>query len=131
MNAIKHFLIIETPVSKIYKALTTREGITNWWTPQNSIGEKVGDVNVFDFGNRYHNEMEIKQLELNKNVEWSCFVGDKEWIGTNILFSLEEIEGKTAIRFSHYNWLEETDFFASCNYHIVKPEKECRSKHNL
>jgi uncharacterized protein YndB with AHSA1/START domain len=116
MSAIKHFLVIETPPGKVYQALTMHEGISNWWTPQNKIGEKSGDTNIFDFGNRYHNEMKIVKLEPNKQVEWACLVGDKEWVGTNILFSMEEVEKSTALRFSHFNWREETDFFASCNY---------------
>jgi uncharacterized protein YndB with AHSA1/START domain len=116
MNVIKHFLIIKAPPNKIYQALTTQEGVSNWWTPQNKIGKKVGDINVFDFGSRYHNEMKIVKLEPDNKVEWACFVGDKEWVGTNILFSLEGQESSTVLRFSHYNWQEETDFFASCNY---------------
>ncbi len=116
MNAIKHFLLIKAPPDKIYQALTTQEGISNWWTSQNKISGKVGDTNIFDFGSRYHNEMEIIQLEQDIKVEWSCRVGDNEWVGTNILFSMEELEDSTALRFSHYNWREETDFFASCNY---------------
>ena len=116
MNAIKHFLVIEAPANKIYQALTSPEGVSGWWTSQNKIGEKVGDSNIFDFGNRYHNEMKIIQLEPDKKVEWACLVGDKEWVGTKILFKIEEIDGSTALRFSHSNWQDETDFFASCNY---------------
>ena len=116
MNAIKHFLVIEAQANKVYQALTTPEGVSGWWTSQNKIGEKVGDSNIFDFGNRYHNEMKIIQLEQDKKVEWACLVGDKEWVGTKILFRVEEIDGSTALRFSHSNWKDETDFFASCNY---------------
>ena len=60
--------------------------------------------------------MKITDLQLNKRVEWKCIEGDKEWIGTTFIFDLEEKGGNTILRFTHGNWKEETDFFASCNY---------------
>ena len=91
MAAIKHYLIVHSSPQKIYKALTTKTGVANWWTVQTEIGNKVGDTNIFDFGERYHNEMRIKDLRPQSRVEWLCEKGDREW-------------------------REETDFFASCNY---------------
>lgn len=117
MPSIKHYLIIRSSPEKTYKALTTRKGVANWWTPQTEIGSKVGDINIFDFGERYHNRMKITNLEPNKTVEWECLEGDKEWTGTTFTFDLEEKDGVTILRFVHGNWKEETDFFASCNYH--------------
>jgi hypothetical protein len=64
----------------------------------------------------YYNKMKITNLLNNKKVEWDCLEGDKEWIGTTFLFDLEEKDGSTILRFSHNNWKEETDFFASCNF---------------
>jgi hypothetical protein len=60
--------------------------------------------------------MEITNLEPDKKLEWECLEGDKEWIGTTFLFDLEEKDESTILRFSHNNWKEDTDFFASCNY---------------
>ena len=116
MAAIKHYLIVHSSPEKIYKALTTKTGAANWWTVQTEIGNKVGDTNIFDFGERYHNEMKIADLQPDKRVEWKCYEGDKEWIGTNLIFELEEEEDDTILRFTHSNWKKETDFFASCNY---------------
>jgi uncharacterized protein YndB with AHSA1/START domain len=117
MPAIKHYLIIQSSPEKIYKMLTTKEGAVNWWTVQTKIGNKVGDVNVFDFGERYHNIMKIVDLQLNKKVEWECIEGDKEWIGTRLTFEIGDQGNHSVLRFTHDDWREETDFFASCNYH--------------
>lgn len=116
MSSIKQYLIISSTPQKIYEAITTKPGVANWWTPQTEIGNKIGDINIFDFGNRYHNEMKIVDLQPDKRVWWKCLVGDKEWIGTNLVFELEEKNDETILRFEHNNWKEETDFFASCNY---------------
>ena len=117
MTAIKHLLVIKSSPEIIYSAITTNEGTAKWWTEQSEIGNKVGDINIFDFGDRYHNEMIILNLIPNKKVEWECLVGDKEWIGTKLIFEIEEKDKNSVLKFTHGNWREETDFFASCNYH--------------
>ncbi len=61
--------------------------------------------------------MKIVKLVPNRTVEWECIKGDNEWIGTNFVFNLEEKENETILKFTHAKWREETDFFASCNYH--------------
>lgn len=117
MSTIKHLLIINSPPEKIYSAITTKEGISSWWTEQTKMGKKVGEINVFDFGERYHNEMKIIDLVPDKLVEWECIVGDTEWIGTKFIFKIEERnDSSSVLKFSQANWREETDFFASCNF---------------
>jgi len=116
MGTIKHVLIIKSPPEKIYLAITTKEGVVNWWTQQTEIGNNIGEINVFDFGGKYHNEMKIINLVPDKRVEWECIVGDKEWMGTKFIFEIEEKDGSAILKFTHADWREETEFFASCNY---------------
>jgi len=116
MPAIKHYLIINSPPEEVYNAITKTEGLKNWWTVGAKADEKIGGIAEFIFGERYHNKMKIINLQANKVVEWECLEGDKEWIGTSFLFDLEEKDGSTILRFSHNEWREETDFFASCNF---------------
>ena len=116
MAAIKHLLIIYSPPEKIFSAITTKSGVANWWTEQTEIGSNIGEINVFDFGDRYHNEMKIINLVPDIRVEWKCLTGDKEWIGTKFIFEIEEKGEGSVLKFAHADWREETDFFASCNY---------------
>jgi len=116
MASIKHYLIIKAPPEKVYEAVTTTGGIKGWWTLAASADEKVGGVAEFIFGERYHNKMQITELEQNKRVEWKCFQGDEEWIATTFEFDIEAKDKDTVLRFTHGNWREETDFFASCNF---------------
>ena len=117
MAGIKHYLLIKASPEKVYTALTTTEGLKGWWTSEAKAEEFVGGIAEFIFGEQYHNKMKITNLLNSTKVEWKCLEGDKEWIGTTFLFDLEEKDGSTILRFSHNNWKEETDFFASCNYH--------------
>ena len=116
MPSIKHYLIIKPPTEIVYTALSKTEGLCGWWTTAAKTDEHIGGIAEFIFGERYYNKMKITNLLNNKKVEWKCLEGDKEWIGTTFLFDLEEKDGGTILRFSHNNWKEETDFFASCNY---------------
>jgi uncharacterized protein YndB with AHSA1/START domain len=117
MHSIKHYLLIDASPDKVYSALTSAEGLRGWWTLEANTDEQVGGLAEFIFGEQYHNKMRIAELVQNKIVEWECINGDKEWIGTKFIFDLEEKGGDTILRFIHGNWKEETDFFASCNYH--------------
>lgn len=117
MNHIKHLLIINAPVETIYQNISTQEGLQNWWTKETIAKAEVGFKNDFKFGGDYHKVMRINELSPNKSVSWICEGGDKEWLGTELTFSIETINGKNTLRFAHKNWREATDFFESCNYH--------------
>ena len=116
MPSIKHYLLIKAQPEKVYSAITKTGGLKGWWTVEAKADEKVGGIAEFIFGDRYFNKMKITNLEPDKKLEWECLEGDKEWIGTTFLFDLEEKDESTILRFSHNNWKEDTDFFASCNY---------------
>jgi uncharacterized protein YndB with AHSA1/START domain len=116
MPAIKHMLTIKSPAEKVYRAATSKEGLASWWTDNVIAEEKLHAVLEFRFGGTYHNKMEVIELVQNRIVEWKCIAGDKEWLGTRLLFDIRESEAGTVLRFSQLDWREETDFFASCNY---------------
>ena len=117
MPDIIHLLTIDAPPATIYKAITEQAGIQGWWTVQTKIEPVIGSTAVFDFGNRYHNEMQILNLLPLERVEWECRVGDPEWVGTRIIFELIAGDnGSTDLRFMHAGWKEGTDFFGICNH---------------
>ena len=117
MYSIKHYLVINSDVISIYKAITDEKGLKSWWTDNTKATQKIGDIIEFNFGPNDKNKMKILNLEPYKLVEWKCIEGDKEWIGTKFKFHLQPKNDSTILRFSHYDWKKDTDFFASCNYH--------------
>lgn len=117
MAEIKHLLHIKADARKIYQALVDENGLKGWWTDQTVGGSGVGAIIEFKFGEQYHNKMKIIHLEPDKTVEWICLDGDPQWIDTKFIFKLESTKDDTVLSFTHANWLEMTDFFASCNYH--------------
>ena len=115
MPEIRHNVTINATSEKVYEAITTQEGLANWWAKQTIAKSEVGFVNIFTFGT-FRNEMKVTMLNPNRKVEWHCINSLEEWIGTNISFDLEEKNGRTILRFAHSGWKAITDIFAGCNY---------------
>jgi uncharacterized protein YndB with AHSA1/START domain len=137
MPHIRHSLLIEASAEKIYKAITSQEGLSAWWTPNSTAKEEVNSIARFPFGNNYYKEMKITALNPSKLIKWNCIKGDAEWVGTNISFTLiasnkknllesnPEILGQieqqnndegTMLIFHHDDWKYYTPMFAECNY---------------
>jgi uncharacterized protein YndB with AHSA1/START domain len=115
MADIRHKLVIKVNPEKVYKAITTQEGIESWWCKQTTAKPEIGFTNVFVFAqNRI--EMKVTELSSNKKVAWQSIGAVEEWLGTTVTFELEEKEGNTILRFAHAGWKEVTDTFAMCNF---------------
>jgi uncharacterized protein YndB with AHSA1/START domain len=117
LEEIRHMLLIDAPVDKVYRAITEQKELASWWTHQTVAKPEVDSFAEFRFGDRYYNKMRVVALEPNKKVEWECLEGDEEWIETRFVFDLEKKGDQTLLRFQHTQWRAMTDFYASCNYH--------------
>lgn len=116
MANIEHLQSIRVPLSEVYKALTTAEGLAEVWTRELTIYDQVGAINEFRFGSDDVTKMRIVELTPPQRIEWLCTESDPEWVGTTISFELSEIRGKTNVLLRHANWKEVTNFYRSCNY---------------
>ena len=97
-----------------YKALTTREGLSGWWTTDTRGESKVGGVIEFRFG---AGGIDMKVLELHpaKRVLWQVVDGPQEWIGTKVGFDLKQEGDWTIILFKHQGWKEPVEFMHHCS----------------
>lgn len=116
MHQIRHLLTIDTEQARVYAAITEREGLQSWWTPDVEAQPVAGTTSTFRFRSGATSRMEIRALDAPQRVEWRCVDGAEEWIGTGVIFNLEDQNGRTIVRFSHLGWQEISDFFASCSY---------------
>lgn len=116
MPDLRHLLTINAPVNHVFSAVASQGGLQQWWTKE-TIAEPVEDsIAEFKFGDSFHHKMQIMDIQANERVEWLVKESTKEWVGTRIIFRFHAEGEKTILRFSHLNWLEVTDFFASCNF---------------
>src|SRR5947209_7972998 len=92
---LNHRIEIAASAEKIYRALTTEEGIQGWWTMDVKMDSQVGGKAVFGFMN--HSmvfEMQIEQVTPPSVVRWKCVGGKSpDWIGTAQEFVLAPQDG--------------------------------------
>lgn len=120
MVDILHRVGIKAPVSKVYTALATVEGIGGWWTRETSGTSKVGETVRVRFAAPDGTElgsmtMEVVALEPDKKVHWRFRAGPDEWIGTDATFDLYRDGEYTIVLFGHRNWREAVEFTAHCS----------------
>lgn len=120
MVDINHRVGIKAPISKVYEALSTVEGIANWWTKDTTgVSKHGGNVNVRfltpegkEIGSM---DFEVVELEPNKKVNWRFTTGPEEWIGTDVIFDLSQDGDYTIVLFNHKNWRELVEFTYHCS----------------
>ena len=120
MADIIHRIGIKSPAAQVYKALSTIEGLSNWWTDEVEGDERIGGKIQFTFRSKTGDEigkmvMEVQKLNPQKDVRWRCIEGPAEWIGTDITFQLSQQDNQTIIIFGHRNWREAVEFTAHCS----------------
>jgi uncharacterized protein YndB with AHSA1/START domain len=98
----------------VYKALTTVDGLSAWWTNDTQGDSKVGGVLKFRFGAGGF-DMKVLELQPGKHVLWQVVDGPKEWIDTKIRFDLRHEGEWTLILFKHEGWQEPVEFMHHCS----------------
>ncbi len=117
MPDIRHRVVISAPLDSVYKAVSTAEGVSDWWTREGVKGEdKVGGRLAFYFGEPQPAAvMEVTRLDPDGHVNWTCVEGADEWMGTKIFFDLKASGDDTVVMFAHSGWREAGEFMAHCS----------------
>jgi len=110
MPDILHRVGIGVPPKKVYEALTTIQGLRNWWTTETKGNARKGGVIDFGFC-----KMKVMEAKPGKLVHWNCVAGPKEWLGTEITFELVWKMGQTFVIFKHAHWAEPVTFMHHCS----------------
>ena len=105
--------IKSSSLNDVYRALTTVEGLSAWWTNNTQGESKVGGVLQFHFG---AGGFDTKALELHpaERVLWQVVDGPEEWISTKINFKLKQEGDWTIVLFKHQGRKEPVEFMHHC-----------------
>lgn len=120
MADIIHRVGVKAPVSEVYTALSTVEGVASWWTKDTSGSSKIGGTIEVRFHSPDRKEigrmsMEVVALDPNKNVHWRVTAGPEEWVRTDVIFNLSQEGEYTIVLFGHKNWREANEFMSHCS----------------
>ena len=114
MDILHRVGIKSSSLDAVYKALTTREGLSGWWTNRTEGETKVGGVIQFRFG-AGGIDMKVLELQPAKRVLWQVVDGPKEWLGTKVSWDLKQEGDWTGILFKHQGWKEPVEFMHHCS----------------
>ncbi|WP_406230819.1 SRPBCC domain-containing protein [Nocardia sp. NBC_01009] len=115
MVDILHRVGIKSAPAEVYAALTTTEGLADWWaTNTRGEGTDVGGVLQFRFSAGGF-DMKVLELVPDKRVLWEVVDGPEEWIGTHVNWDLDQVDDYTIVLFKHEGWKEPVEFMHHCS----------------
>jgi len=120
MVDIIHKVGIRAPVSRVYDAVATTQGVAGWWSEETTGASEPGgriDIAFRTPAGDMLGEMgmRVTRLAPDSEVRWRFESGPQEWIGTDAVFKLSRDGGHTIVLFSHLNWREQVEFMAHCS----------------
>ena len=114
MATIYHQVGIKGSTDSVFSALTTIEGLAQWWT-SDTRGDPGSGGNLDFYFNEFKMSMEVLTVQNNARVHWRCTAGDTQWVDTEIEFVLRDDGKQILVDFSHGGWAEASDLFRHCS----------------
>jgi uncharacterized protein YndB with AHSA1/START domain len=116
MPDIRHRVGVSAPITAVYDAVATREGVSRWWTTDVEGDARVGGRLAFRFGGPdARTTMEVTESSPFNRVAWRCVQGPDEWLDTSISFDLRVEGDETVVLFAHAGWREPVEFMSHCS----------------
>jgi uncharacterized protein YndB with AHSA1/START domain len=110
MPDILHRVGVNANPERVFKALTTIDGLRGWWVSETEGNAAVGGTIDFGFC-----QMKVIEAKPNQVVRWLCIKGPQEWMDTEVTFALSWKEGQTYVLFTHARWKEPVEFMHHCS----------------
>ena len=112
MPDIMHLYKIHASSDRVYEAITTADGIRQWWTRDAAIEPKIGAAGEFGFyAKRFVAKVTVEDLKPRSRVQWK--VTNAAWPGLDIEFSLTTAGSDTNLLFAHRGFPQTDEGFAS------------------
>lgn len=116
MADIFHDFPIRAPLDRVFRAVSTSEGLDAWWA-LSSTGQPSPEAEYeFSFGPEYDWRAKVTRCVPDSEFELEMVDADADWKGTRIGFRLEPRENATWVQFHHTGWPEANEHYrVSCN----------------
>jgi len=115
MPDVMHLIKIHASPEQVYQAITTADGVRNWWTRDTTLDSQIGGAGEFGFnGHQFVNKVKIDELTPQTRVRWTMISsGLPAFDGTTIAFDLRANRGDTMLAFAHRDFTRMDDSFAA------------------
>jgi uncharacterized protein YndB with AHSA1/START domain len=112
MHDIMHLIKVHASSERVYQAITTPDGIRQWWTRDAAIEPKVGGTGEFGFnGRRFAAKVTVEELIPATRMRWK--VANAAWQGNDIEFNVKADGNDTTLVFAHRGFPRADDGYAS------------------
>ena len=92
------------PADRVFSAVSTSDGLNQWWTETCEGRPAVGESYALGFGPDYRWRASVTQCQQNATFELTMTTSDADWQHTRVAFRLSAIAGGTQVRFEHLGW---------------------------
>jgi len=116
MSSIMHDLAVKAHPSTVYGAITSPDGLNQWWTRQASGEALPGQEYQLWFGPDADWRARVTEAVPGQRFTLEMTGADPDWLGTTVGFILEPTPDGTMVRFSHRGWRAESEHFRISSY---------------
>ena len=107
---------IKADPARVFAAVSTAEGLNQWWTETCAAQPKLGGVYDLGFGPDYQWGATVSEYKPGAHFELTLTRADADWTGTRVGFDLSPTSRGTKVRFYHTGWPEANEHFRiSCH----------------
>ncbi len=116
MADIFHDLPIKAPLERVFRAVSTPQGLDTWWTKRSKGKPQEGAEYELWFGPEYDWRARVSRCAPNSDFELEMVRADNDWVGTRVGVHLEQRGDLTWVQFHHTGWPSLNEHFriSSC-----------------
>jgi uncharacterized protein YndB with AHSA1/START domain len=116
MANILHDLPIAAPPEEVFRAISTPDGLNEWWTQTSRGTPSLGSDYSLGFGPEYLWHARVTELTAARAFELEMTAADSDWKGTRVGFRLTPRDGGgTLVAFRHTGWPSVNAHFRTSN----------------
>jgi uncharacterized protein YndB with AHSA1/START domain len=104
MPDISQELPIQAAPERVFRELSSPEGLNRWWTKTSSGTPALGSEYALGFGPGYDWRAKVVRCVPDREFELELVAADDDWIGTRVGFELQPRDGATWLCFHHTGW---------------------------
>lgn len=111
MADIFHDLPIQAPRDRVFRAVSTPQGLDTWWTKRSTGSPSEGAEYELSFGPECHWRAKVIRCVPDVEFELQMVQADEDWLGTRVGLRLESRGIVTWVRFCHVGWPSANEHF--------------------
>ena len=84
MHSIKHLFHIDASKQRVFEAISTVNGLSNWWTSKTTGSDVLGGIIQFRFGEMGGPDMKVTEIKPNEKLSWECLESPHGWLAIHL-----------------------------------------------